>query len=40
MGYIYKITHKESKKSYIGQTTQDLDIRNLEVRSRFLILLQ
>ena len=27
MGYIYKITHKESKKSYIGQTTQDLDIR-------------
>lgn len=27
MGYIYKITHKETQKSYIGQTIQDLDIR-------------
>jgi len=27
MGYIYKITHKESKKSYIGQTIQDINIR-------------
>jgi group I intron endonuclease len=27
MGYIYKITHKESKKSYIGQTVKDLEER-------------
>ena len=27
MGYIYKITHKESKKSYIGQTIKDLEER-------------
>jgi group I intron endonuclease len=27
MGYIYKITHKESGKSYIGQTVQDLEER-------------
>ena len=27
MGYIYKITHKESQKSYIGQTVKDLEER-------------
>ena len=27
MGYIYKIRNKIDNKIYIGQTTQDLDIR-------------
>jgi group I intron endonuclease len=27
MGYIYKITHKESGKSYVGQTIHNLEIR-------------